>query len=59
MTKPNKGVAGGAEKSAPLTPAGKYKCPKCPNTITTHVSTYGPPMCTKHSAGAIKMEAKK
>lgn len=55
----SKGSSGGAGKPAPLTPAGKYKCSKCSNTITTYVSTFGPPVCTKHSTGPVIMEVKK
>jgi hypothetical protein len=59
MSKSTQGGERGAGKPASLTPAGKYKCSKCSNSITTYVSTYGPPVCTKHSDGPIKMEVKK
>lgn len=49
----------GAEKSAPSYKAGKYKCPKCANTIQVFITMSAPPVCGKHPTGAVIMEVKK
>lgn len=46
---------GGAEKSAPLYPAGKYKCPKCSNHIEVCLRLSAAPVCGKHFSGGVTM----
>ena len=47
MTK-NKPVAQ-VGTGARLSPSGKYKCPKCPASITVHVNLREAPTCGKHN----------
>lgn len=41
---------------APPAPAGKYKCPKCSNTIEVCVKMSVAPRCIKHAVGPVEME---
>lgn len=45
MSKSSEGRGAGVS----LSPSGKYKCPKCPTSITVHVNLCEPPTCGKHS----------
>lgn len=47
MTK-NKPVAK-VGTGASLSPSGKYKCPKCPASITVYVNLREAPTCGKHN----------